>query len=178
MNKALVVDVVAVFGLAGCVTTSTDPFKPQKDLKKAARINTQLGSAYMQQGNYVRARSKLMRALKQNPDLAEAHSTLAMLYTKQGLKDQAEEQYQTALDLTPDDPSLQNQYATFLCLHNHYDRAMQFFHSSASNPQYVTPQVAWTNAGVCERRQNQPEKAAAYFRKALQLSPDYATALL
>src|SRR5690625_1668177 len=178
MNKVLLLAVLAVFGLAGCVTTTPNLYAGQKDLAKAARINTKLGSAYMQQGNYVRAKSNLQRALKQHPTLAAAHSTLARRYTQQGRADKAKDQRRKAMDLTPDDPSLQNQYATFLCMQNHYDRAMKLFRSAAANPQYVTSQVAWTNAGVCERRQGHPEKAAAYFRKALRLSPDYSSALL
>lgn len=178
MKKTWVLAVVAVFWLSGCVTNTFDPYAGQKDLKKAARINTKLGAAYMQQGNYVRARSKLKQALEQNPDLAHAHATLARLYTKQSLEGRAKEQYRKALDLAPDDPGLHNQYGTFLCMHGQYKRAMEHFQRASSNPKYVTPQVSWTNAGVCERRQQHLDKAADDLRKALQLSPRYSPALL
>ena len=59
--------------LAGCVTTTKDGGKPLKEESQqfqAAKYNVQLGTAYLQQGNYPLAKEKLERALKQNPKVA------------------------------------------------------------------------------------------------------------
>ncbi len=163
--------------LSACASTGDNPYKTQAKPKKAARLNTRLGIAYMRLGDNDRALTKLKRALKEYPRLAEAHAALALLYSRQNRLDRARKQYRRALSLAPDNPNIQNQYATFLCQQKDYDKAQAYFKKAADNHHYNTPEVALSNAGICHLRQNHTEQANSDFRRALQFNPDYPSAL-
>ena len=73
--------------LAGCVTSTKDggkPLKQEDPTEQAGKYNVQLGTAYLQQGNYPLAKEKLERALKQNPKDANVHTSLGLLYDRVG----------------------------------------------------------------------------------------------
>lgn len=177
MNRSLVLLIAAAVLLSACVSTGGNPYSNEANPKEAARLNTQLGVDYMRMGINDRALAKLQRALKEDPDLASAHAAIALLYSREGQNGRAKKHYKRALGLSPHDAAIQNQYGTFLCQQGSYGTAMQFFGKAANNPNYDTPEVALTNAGVCETRQNNTDKASAYFRKALQINPNYSSAL-
>ncbi|MCG8436386.1 MAG: type IV pilus biogenesis/stability protein PilW, partial [Gammaproteobacteria bacterium] len=54
----------------------------------------------------------------------------------------------------------------------------QYFIDAAGNPGYATPEVAWTNAGVCVKKVPDDRMAETYFRTALQVNPRFGDALL
>lgn len=169
--------VLLVVGISGCVTESTGgivlPNKP--NLPEAARINTQLGSKYAQEGMYKLAETKLKLAISQNDNYAPAYSALAYVYAETGKPDQAEQQYRQALSLAPDDPDIQNNFGVFLCGQGKGAEAQRYFHRAVSNPNYSTPEAAWTNAGVCPGTSQQD--AESDFLHALQIKPGFPAAL-
>jgi type IV pilus assembly protein PilF len=160
--------------LAGCVHTTTT--KNTGNQKDAAAYNVQLGIAYMNQGDLSRAKDKLDRALKQDPDNADVHSARAMLFTRMGNAKQADEEYRTALRLAPNDPNVVNNYAVYLCQTGRTDEGVKRFLEAAHNALYKTPEAAYTNAGVCLRAAKRDEDARGYFVRALQVSPTFAEA--
>jgi type IV pilus assembly protein PilF len=170
--------VVAGLLLASCTTTQTGQSGEKADLKEAARLNTQLGIDYMRKGQYEFALEKLKRALEQDPDLASAHSAIALLYQRRGDADEAEEHYREAIDLNKDDPGTLNNFAIFLCGQGEIADAEKIFLKSAHNPDNNNAADAWANAGVCVRRD--PKKAAKseeYLREALKLNARHPNAL-
>lgn len=146
------------------------------NLHEAARINAQLGIDYFRKGELNLAIEKLQRAIDQNPNLVLAHSSLALVYSRRGDTKLAEKEYRIAAALEPNNADVQNNFGVFLCAQERIVEAERYFISAAQTPQYKTPQAAWTNAGVCLRK-TQPERAESYFRKALELAPDFADAL-
>jgi type IV pilus assembly protein PilF len=50
------------------------------------------------------------------------------------------------------------------------------FLEAARNPLYRTPELAWTNAGVCLRRAKRLDEANSSFQRALQIRPNLAEA--
>lgn len=143
----------------------------------AAIANLNLGAGYLRQGNPQLALEALLRALRQNPRLANAHSTIALAYDQLDEPDQAEEHYRRATQLEPGNPAAQNSYAVFLCRQNRWEDAERAFRRAIDNPRYQTPWVANTNAGTCARSANQLEKAEQYFRAALNRNERYPDAL-
>ena len=144
----------------------------------AAVANMNLGAGYLRQGRLDLAIERLERALKQNPRLAEAHTTIALAYDRLGSLDDAEEHYKRATQLEPGDAAAANAYAVFLCnRENRWSDAEPYFKRAAENPTYSTPEVAYTNAGVCARDSGKPDKAEENFRAALTRNPTYADAL-
>lgn len=165
--------------IAACVTTdnSVVPGR-QPDLKEAARLNTQLGIDYMRKGQLDLALEKLKKALTQDPDLAMAHSTIALVYVRRGENKLAGYHYRQALDENDDDPVTLNNFGVFLCGQNEIEDAEEYFLKAARHKDYATPEAAWTNAGVCVRREpKRADKAEQYFREALRVNPQFPDAL-
>jgi len=163
--------------LAGCASSS--PSGTQfKDTHNAAIANTQLGSAYMHQGDLALAKEKLDKAVQQDPDNPEVHSVRAMLFERLGQTKEADSEYRTALRLAPNDPNVINNYAVYLCQNGRTDEGVKRFEQAAKNALYKTPEAAYTNAGVCLRAAKRDDEARTNFIKALQIRPSFSDAVL
>ena len=163
--------------LVGCVSSDgTKALKREDPTEAAAKTNIQLGIAYLQQGNYVVAREKLERSLKQNPKDPDVHTTLGLLYDRTGEPKLADKHYQEALKLAPNNPDISNNYAIYQCKRGRVDEAVERFSAVAANKYYRTPEVALTNAGVCLRNAKRFDEAQARFTGAIKMRPDYSEA--
>jgi type IV pilus assembly protein PilF len=167
----------AVFWLLqACVTETTKGQKPPSD-EEAAVANMNLGAGYLRQGRPQLAIEPLQRALEQNPRLSDAHSTIALAYDQLGSTEDAESHYRRATQLEPDNSAAANSYAVFLCRQNRWKDAQPYFERATDNIKYTTPEVAFTNAGLCALNGGDREKAEENFRAALTRNPTYADAL-
>jgi type IV pilus assembly protein PilF len=165
--------------VAGCVTQTKDGSKPLKEEDpqvQAAVYNVQLGTAYLQQGNYPVAREKLERALEQNPKDPNVHTSLALLYDRTAEPKLADKHFREALRLAPDKPDVSNNYAIYLCKNGRVDEGVERFTTVAANRYYRTPEVALTNAGVCLRQARRLDEAQPKFIAAIKARPNYADA--
>jgi type IV pilus assembly protein PilF len=165
--------------LAGCVATTKDGSKPLKQEPQeitASKYNIQLGTAYMQQGNYALAKDKLERALKQNPKDPDVHTSLGLLYDRTGDPKLADKHFREALRLAPDKPDLVNNYAIYLCKNGRVDEGVERFTAVANNKFYRTPEVALTNAGVCLLSVKRLDEASQRFAAAIRAKPNYSDA--
>ena len=177
--RLLPVGTLALALLTGCATGSSSGIKPhQTKTEDAAVYNTQLGIAYLNQGELALAKDKLDRAVLQDPSFPEAHSARAMLYERLGDNDKADDEFRTALHLAPNDPSVINNYAVYLCQRGRTNEGVKRFEQAAKNALYRTPEAAYTNAGVCLRAAKRDEDARVQFIKALQLKPNFSEAVL
>jgi type IV pilus assembly protein PilF len=170
---------LAACALAGCVTSDGSGGKPMKQEDPedaAAKYNIQLGTAYLQQGNYPLAKEKLERSLKQNPKDPDVHTSLGLLYDRTGESKLADKHFREALRLAPDKPDVSNNYAIYLCKYGRTDEGVARFMSVASNRYYGTPEVALTNAGVCLRSAKRLDEAGQKFAGAIKARPNYAEA--
>jgi len=161
MARTLVL--VAMLAAMGCSTTN-NPLQQESNPKTAANLNAQLGLAYMEQGDDEEALKKLQHALELDPDSASANHYIAELYRK-------------ALSLSPKDPMLLNNYGVFLCSQKHLKEALKKFNAAVKQPFYKTPEVAYTNAGLCALQIPDEAQAEAYFRSALRVNPRMPDAL-
>lgn len=167
-----------LLALAGCVTTESGskPLKREDPDTQAAKYNIQLGTAYLQKGNYVLAREKLERSLKQNPKDPDVHTSLGLLYDRTGDSKLADKHFKEALRLAPDKPDLINNYAIYLCKNGRVDEGVEKFTAVANNKFYPTPEVALTNAGVCLRGAKRLDDAEKNFVGAIRARPNYSEA--
>ena len=143
----------------------------------AAIYNTELGIAYMRRGDLAIAQTKLDRALQENPDDPDVRSARALLFARLGDPKQADREFREALRLAPKNPDFQNNYAVYLCSVGRIDDGVQTFLRAAHNPLYLTPELAYDNAGVCLRSAHRDVDAAQMFTDALAIRPGYAQAL-
>jgi type IV pilus assembly protein PilF len=174
LSAAALVALLALPGIAGAQARA-----PSEDpTVAAARYNTQLGIEYLKQNNVAAAQEKIERALQQNPKDAGAHTAAGLLYERLREPKKADQHYARALRLDPKNPLMQNNYAVFLCRSGESAKGRKLFEQAATNPLYRTPEVAYANAGVCARSAKDYAAAETNFRKALQLRPAMAEALL
>ena len=144
----------------------------------AARLNAQLAVAYLKQNDVAAAREKIDKALEENPRDADVQTAAALVFERVNEVDKADRAYASAMHLEPRNPDRLNNYAVFLCRRGHAAQGQKLLEQAARNSAYATPEVAYTNAGVCARGAGNMVAAEDYFRKALALRPDYPDALL
>jgi type IV pilus assembly protein PilF len=158
--------------LAGCVNE-----QKQQQRRDAAIYNTELGIAYMRRGDLAIAQTKLDRALEENPDDPDVHSARALLFARLQQPAQADREFREALHLAPKNPDFQNNYAVYLCSAGRNDEGVQTFLAAAHNPEYLTPELAYVNAGICLRASHHDVEAFQMFVDALTIRPNFAQAL-
>ena len=126
---------------------------------------------YFREGQVDRAREKLLRALQQAPNLPEVQ--LAMGYFLLELKqtDQAKPYYEKALKLAPDSLAVQNNFGVYLCRVGEYQKSISYFLKVAKNANYLHPDAAYENAGLCALEIPNKEQARHYFQEALRYNP-------
>lgn len=169
-----VIAVAVILLLAACSAAPSNKERSPRD--SAANYNVQLGLAYLQKGNLPVAKEKLERAEKQNPRDPQVHDALAMLYERLNEPKLVDSHFRTAVRLAPDNPSILNNYAVFLCRNGRTEEGVSRFHQAANNRLYETPEAAYTNAGVCLRAAKRYDEAEENFTRALRIRPDFAEA--
>lgn len=162
----------------GCVTESSPNLSHTPiALPQAAAINIQLGYEHMRNNRRADAVLKFEKAIEQDPDNPNAYLGLAMINDQVGDQKEARRRYEQAMRAGGDEPTVQNAYAAWLCKVGEAKRAEEQFIAAARNLRYQTPEVALTNAGVCQRRNKDDARAEEHLRAALKVSPNYAPAL-
>jgi type IV pilus assembly protein PilF len=160
---------ISFLWLAACGATPTSPTGDAQH--NLAEIQARLASAYLQENRYALALDKAEQAIAADPQYAPAYATLALIRIALGQDELAGQAYQKALRYAPQDPELQNAYGVYLCRRQEYAAAEAAFLQAAQDPLYVTPAMAYTNAGICASRAGAREQALQYLQQALQRDP-------
>ncbi len=174
MRRPLLLLLMLGLLLGGCSTAQEE----QEKLQTASEYNTELGLAYLRQGRDQMAMEKLRKAVEQNPKNAQAHHYLAVLYQKLGENRKADQAYWAALQYTPDDPNLLNNYGAFLCGRGKYDKAIQMFRRVLKDPLYPARQAVYENIGLCAQQKGDIKLAEEYLQKSLKANPRAPKSLL
>jgi type IV pilus assembly protein PilF len=157
--------------LSACVMQSTNPYNTDSDNTRRARAHTELASAYYQQSQFEVALKEFNIAIELDPNYAAAYNGLGLVHAALGENKKADAAFTKALDLDPKDSDAQNNYGSFLCKTGQYDASIGHFLAAIKNPLYNTPNIAYTNAGICSLRKNDLPGAENYFSKALEIEP-------
>jgi type IV pilus assembly protein PilF len=142
------------------------------------RIHLQLGVRYLEMNKLELAKENLLLAVEQDPNNVQVQNSIAFLYEKLNNTQLANRHYQTALNLVPDDWSVQNNYGRFLCEHGKNQQGLELLTKAIATPLNDKPWLALTNAGRCQETVQQAQNAETYFKQALNLNNSYAPALL
>lgn len=160
--------------LSGCASMQS-----QKDLANASPdINTLVSDsmAMVVRGETPQAEETINQALSINPEHVNANNVAGLVYTYANKPHLARFHFKKALTLAPTDASTLNNYGNFLCDSRKYKQAEQVFLRAASNPNNTQPEIAYTNAGLCNVRADNLEQAASYFVTALGFREENAVA--
>lgn len=176
--------------LAGCAqspaTSSTQANTVQTgtqtgevgDPRNRARIHTELASAYFERGNMGVALEELRSAIDADPTYAPAFNVLGLVHMELRENAVAQQHFERALRLSPNDPDINNNYGWFLCENGREEQSIAYFLAALKNPLYNTPARSYVNAGLCAMKKNNERDAFDYFQRALRSEPDNAQALL
>ncbi|MDA8327467.1 MAG: type IV pilus biogenesis/stability protein PilW [Betaproteobacteria bacterium] len=151
---------------------STTDTGTESTAQTRARIHTELGAGYYSRGQYKVALDELQQALNADSSDAQAYGILGLVYMALHEDQPAEKNFQRALDLSPNQPEIHNNYGWYLCSRHQYDEAIKQFNIAIANPLYTSPQSALTNAGLCSVQAGQIEQGQAYLEKSLNLNGD------
>lgn len=174
--RSLSATVLAAFLLGACATgpepkndlpTTSD----QTEIQRRAQIRLQLAIGYLEQGQMTTALDEVKQALQIDPGLADAYSVRALIYMEMAENRLAEENFQQAMKLAPDNPDLANNYGWFLCQTGRADKSIPYFEKALSNRQYSSPSRALNNAGMCSLRMKNMAEAEKYLTRAFQFEP-------
>ena len=180
-----------VLGLAaslpGCSTTTTstpataDSASSNVDIKKRdtgqadhrrrASIRLQLAVGYYQDGQFAVALDELKQALTLDPNFADAHTVLALVYTELHQDSLAEQSFQRALQLEAGNSDLNNNYGWFLCQHGRQKESLAYFENALKNPLYTQKAKPLQNAGVCAGKMGDAAASEEYFRRSFEIDP-------
>jgi type IV pilus assembly protein PilF len=174
--RAIAVVALIAITVAGCAATPQPGERPAGD--SAAEVNTQLGIEYLRAGRTDLAREKLDKARRLDPDYAPVHNALGLLHERVGDLDDADAAFRQAIRLDPSDANYRNNYGTFLCRRHRLDEADAEFRKALADKFYQTPEIVYTNAGICAASKPDRDKADAYFTAALDANSRFAPALL
>lgn len=147
------------------------------DPRNRARIHTELASAYFERGSMGVALEELRTAIAADPSYATAYSVLGLVHMELRENDVAQQHFERALSLSPNDPDINNNYGWFLCQTGREQQSIAYFLAALKNPLYNTPARSYVNAGLCSLKNNERD-AIDYFERALRSAPDNLQALL
>ncbi|MBI1941717.1 MAG: tetratricopeptide repeat protein, partial [Acidobacteria bacterium] len=134
----------------------------------------QRGIALEEAGRIEDAIAEHQKALELDPELAQAHANLIILYGRMKQPDKAEEHYRAAIRLNPHQADAHYNYGVLLTQQGKLTEAEQAFRSALeANPFHAE---AYNNLGSLLERQGRLDEALGNFEKAVERRPDYRLA--
>jgi type IV pilus assembly protein PilF len=181
MKKLLLLAVVAL--AAGC--GSTAPVEDTGtmigevgDPRNRAKLRTELASLYYSNGNLGVALEELRNATTADANYAPAYGMYGLVYMQMKENQRAEENFERALRLAPNDADINHNFGWFLCQTAREPDSIKYFLNALRNPLYSTPSRSYTAAGLCSLQVKKVKDAEAFFERALKFEPDEPVALL
>ncbi|MFA7293399.1 MAG: type IV pilus biogenesis/stability protein PilW [Rhodocyclaceae bacterium] len=141
-----------------------------KDPRSRAKLHTELGSLYYQEGNIPVAMEELTIAIYIDPTYAPAYSMRALVHHFLKEPQYAEDNFRDALQYGPDDPDIANNYGWFLCQNGKQKEGIPHFERALRNRLYQTPDRAYLNAGQCAVSMGDLALGEEYLQKAYRAS--------
>ncbi|MEN8130154.1 MAG: type IV pilus biogenesis/stability protein PilW [Pseudomonadota bacterium] len=138
------------------------------------QANVREAMQYLKQDNPERALNKVLLALKEDPENVKAYNVAGLVYEKYGQPNLAGKYFRRAIELAPQSASVRNNYGKFLCTQQDFKQAEENFLMAAASQDSRATEVAYTNAGLCALRIPDSDRAAQYFRAALDANPRLA----
>lgn len=143
-----------------------------------AELYVRMAEEYYSRGQTEVAFRRAQQAIEEDSRYPRAHVWLAFLYEEIGQADKAQQHYDEALKLAPNNADVLYAYGSFQCRQKRYAEADAQFAKALANPLYATPWVAMTNAGNCAASAGNTSKAETYYRNAINASPTFGPALV
>lgn len=165
------------FFLTACHSMASPEHK-HDNKTTAARINVQLGMAYMERHEVQRAKQKFLLAMHEAPQLPEVWYSMGYFFEVSGEPARASQSYLKALEIAPRRGDVNNNYGTYLCRSHNYQLAIKYFVKATQDIEYLDPASAYENAGLCAELIPNDALAMKYFEDALRQDPNRPLTLI
>ena len=158
-----------LLSLSACNSVQNTQIKNDENTKiQTAKINTKLGIAYLERRDTIRAKKKLLLALRQAPNIPEPWYSMAYFLEATGDPQTANTYYLKAIALAPERGDSQNNYGTYLCRNGAYKTSISHFDLATKDPNYTNPADAFENAAACAMKIPNYAQAHYYFQRAIR----------
>lgn len=164
--------------LSACGTMKKTQSDDENQRARTAKINAQLGIAYLERHDVQRAKQKLLLSLSEDSDIPEPWYSMAYFQEATGNKIEANKYYLKAVEIAPGRGDAQNNYGTFLCRAGNYSDAIKHFKLAIADPNYLDPADASENAGLCAMKIPDDQLAMTFFNQALLQDMSRPTSLI
>ena len=163
-------------------STPASDYRPVENIvtgaaRTRAKSHTELGLAYLEAGNVAVALDEGRQALRDDSSYGPAYNLMGLAHMYLQERQQARENFEKALRLSPSDPDINNNFGWFLCQSGEHARAMELFNTAIKNPLYAHPTRPYTNAGLCAMEAGDLAGAEVNFLRAINADPDNLQAL-
>jgi len=176
--RKTVLALLAMALLTGCGGLGTKRGDPGRTDESPADLYVEMAAEYLRLGQLDAAFQRAREAIAQDKGNARAHYMMALIHQRLDQAESANEEFQIAMRLAPNDPVLLNAWGTVLCTRGKYDQALAHFERALDDPLYATPEMALTNAADCAQRAGRGAQSESYLVRALKRNPLYPPALL
>lgn len=164
--------------LSACISSGNKaPLSTEDGRHQARDAYIQLGIGYLQQGVTEQAKMPLQKALEIDPNSADAHAALALVFQNELEPELAEQHYRKALSQGKS-TRIQNNYGGFLFEQGKFKEAYAQFSEASQDTMYSGRSRVFENMGLAALRLNDKEQAMQHFERSLRLNPQQPRALL
>jgi len=153
--------------VAGCAHTATDKERSR------ARTRHDIGVAMLGQGDVRAALRELLGAIELDPELAEAHNALGLIFHSMRRYDDALLHYNRAVFLAPKFSEAHNNRGVLLLAMGRYDDAIPSFKLALSDILYGTPSLAEGNLGWAHYKNGDVDRGLRHLRNAVAMNPKF-----
>jgi type IV pilus assembly protein PilF len=115
--------------------------------------------------------ASLKEAIQLDPENAQFHNTLGLVYLNLGRPVDGQAEIQAAVHLDKNNPDYHHNLGIALAQQGKFDDAIVAYKKALSFPTYSTPEVAYYNMGEAYIRLGKSQEAIESFRAAIQLEP-------
>lgn len=143
------------------ITHPTQESRPQY----VARLHTELASGYYSRKQYQVALEEINEALKAYREYGPAYGMMALIHARLGDFKGAENAFYQAIQVSPNDPDIRNNFGAFLCERQRFRESLIQFDYALRNPLYLTPQIALQNAAECAYKGGEIPQAKHYYQQ-------------
>lgn len=150
----------------GCATDSVNTEKKVEALRD-------LGAAFYSKGDLRLALEKLQEAEKLDPNNAEIHHELGLVYKGLAVYDLSLKHLNRALELNPGFSEAQNNLGGVYYELKEWDQAITCFQKAVSNLLYKTPYLAYENMGQAYYHKGEYQQAVESYKKSIASAPEY-----
>lgn len=139
--------------------------------RKRAQARLELAMGYYGRRQYPVALEELDNAAAADPGFAAIYNARGLIFMDLNDRAAAEENFQRALRLSPNDSETNNNYGWFLCQSGREAQSIAYFETAVKNPLYATPAVPLRSAGLCIAKSGNLQGALDYLQRSFRADP-------